>query len=116
MKQSTVNYRRITSIVKTKIDYHVHLARDYEDAKSKGIADSEYIPVLPEIEIVKSGRIEKVFVKINEAFLQIVGYDDNLEGFLHDYFGSDFVYSKDDPLRFRFVDGYLLNPYRPTSK
>lgn len=56
------------------------------------------------------GRTEEVFVTVNDEFLNLVGYDGNLEGFLADYFGRDYKPCEGEPLKFRFLEGYLINP------
>ena len=53
-----------------------------------------------------------VYVTVNDIFLSQVGYEGNLSGFLADYFGHDFKPRNGEPLRFRYVNGYLVNPSR----
>lgn len=110
MRQSTINNRRLTRIVKMLIDHHVFLAKDYERDLKKGLANEDYEPELPGISFVMKGRTEETFVTVNDEFLSIVGYDGNLEGFLTDYFGSDYKHDEGEPLRFRYLEGYLINP------
>lgn len=110
MRQSTINNRRLTRIVKMVIDHHVFLAKGFERDLREGLARKDYEPELPGISFVMKGRTEEIFVTLNDEFLALVGYDENLEGFLADYFGSDYKATEGEPLRFRYLEGYLINP------
>ena len=110
MMQSTINNRRLTRIVRVLIDRHVFLAKDYERDLKEGLAREDYVPELPGISFVMKGRTEEVFVTVNDEFLNIVGYDGNLEGFLADYFGRNYKPADGEPLKFRYLEGYLINP------
>ena len=110
MRQSTIKNRRLTRIVKNVLDLHVYRAKSYEDDLKSGKAKDDYQLELPGISFEKKGRIEEVFVTVNDEFLTLVGYDGNPEGFLADYFGSDYKPMEGEPLRFRLIEGYLMNP------
>ena len=62
--------------------------------------------LLPGIELADS----RVFITVNDEFLERVGYDGNLGGFLADYFGSDAKFTDGEPLKFRYLEGFLVNP------
>ena len=115
MRQGTVNHRRITSIVKCVIDYEVFKARELKRRDDSGdgldeVEQQKRYCLLPGIEFENTDGIMREYVTINKEFLLLVGYDNNLKGFLADYFGRDFRYKTGDPLRFRYLEGYLLNP------
>jgi hypothetical protein len=114
MRQTTINHKRITKLVKTFIDHEVYKAlRFHDDFKrdpDSEAAKAERGTFIPGIEVEETGRLTKTFVTVNKEFLEVVGYDDNLEGFLADYFGSDYKPEEGQPLRFRYLDGYLVNP------
>lgn len=110
MRQLTINNRRLTRIVKSILGLHVYHAKNYENDLKSGKAKEDFQLELPGISFENKGRIEEVFVTINDEFLALVGYDGNLEGFLADYFGSDYKPAEGEPLRFRFLEGYLINP------
>jgi hypothetical protein len=114
MNQKTINHRRVTRLVKSIISYEVYKANSYLDSLRRE-PDSEATKAMegtfiPGIEIVTSGRNRKEYVTVNEEFLELIGYEGNLEGFLADYFGTDYVPASDDPLKFRYIDGLLINP------
>lgn len=114
MNQKTINHRRVTRLVKSIIDYEVYKAKNYLDSLRRE-PESEATKAMagtfiPGIEIVKSGRNHKDYVTVNDEFLELVGYEGNLEGFLCDYFGADYVPESDDPLKFRYIEGILINP------
>lgn len=114
MRKANISHKRITAIVRQEIQSAIHKAREYEDeermnpgSELAGILKQQ---VIPGIEFDMVGNICREFVTINDEFLVLVGYDGNLEGFLADYFGSDYKPKEGEPLKFRFVDGYLINP------
>lgn len=114
MNQKTINHRRVTRLVKSTLDYEVYKAEKYNDSLRQD-PDSEVTKAMagtfiPGIEIVRSDRIHKTYVTVNDEFLELIGYEDNLEGFLADYFGSDYVPESDEPLKFRYIEGLLINP------
>jgi hypothetical protein len=110
MRQSTISHRRLTRIVKNVIDYHVYKAKSYEcDLRNGDVMEGQQLE-LPGISFETKGRTEAVFVTINDEFLNLVGYDGNLDGFLADYFGRDYKPCEGEPLKFRFLEGYLINP------
>ena len=114
MKQVTINHRRITRLVKSIIDYEVFKAEKYYEAvredpdgdATKAMAGT----FIQGIDIVNGGRTRKKYVTVNDEFLELVGYDDNLGGFLADYFGSDYTPECDGDPKFRYIDGILINP------
>ena len=110
MRQSTISHRRLTRIVKNILDLHVYKAKSYEYDLKEGKAEKGYQPELPGISFETKGLTEEVFVTVNDEFLNLVGYDGNLEGFLVDYFGRDYKPCEGEPLKFRFLEGYLINP------
>lgn len=113
MNQKTINHRRVTRLVKSIIDYEVYKAEKYYDYLRQDpdseVAEAMDDTFIPGIEIVP-GRNRKRYVTVNEEFLELIGYEGNLEGFLADYFGTDYVPASDDPLKFRYIDGLLINP------
>ncbi len=114
MQSKTINHKRITQIVKRVIGYEVSKAESY-DFSLRHEPDSEVTKakaktIVPGIEIERAQGVCKSYVTINEQILSLVGYEDNLQGFLQDYFGSDFKPGTDEPLKFRFIEGFLLNP------
>ena len=113
MQSKTINYKRITQVVRSVIGYRVSRA-DSHDFNMKhdpeGVEAKAYKEILPGITFDDSAGIRKTFVTINEEFLALVGYDGNLEGFLADYFGNDYKPTEGEPLKFRFLEGYLINP------
>lgn len=116
MKKATINHKRITAIVRQEVQSAINKAREYEEEKQRH-PDSELAVILKRgvisgIEFNNVGNIGMVFITINEEFLNLVGYVNNLNGFLADYFGSDFEPAEKEPLKFRFLGGYLVNPTR----
>ena len=117
MRQGTVNHRRITSIVKSVIDYEVYKANELQ-WQLKHEPDSEFTAslkekgVMPGIEFESADGIKREYVTINKEFLSLVGYDDNMKGFLADYFGTDYKPKDGEPLKYRYINGYLINPTR----
>lgn len=114
MNQKTINHRRVTRLVRSTIDCEVYKAEKYFDSLRQE-PDSEVTKsmegtFIPGIEIVNNGRSRKEYVTVNDEFLELIGYEGNLEGFLADYFGADYVPESDDPLKFRYIDGLLVNP------
>ena len=114
MRQANISHKRITAIVRQEIGSAIYRAREYEQEERKN-PGSELASVLkkqvtPGIEFDVVGSVRREFVTINDEFLTIVGYDGNLDGFLADYFGTDFKPMDGEPLKFRFLDGYLINP------
>ena len=113
MQSKTINHKRITQVVRSVIGYRVSRAESHEwDMKHdpEGVEAKAYKELLPGISFDDSAGIRKTFVTVNEEFLGLVGYDGNLEGFLADYFGSDYKPFEGEPLKFRFLEGYLINP------
>ena len=114
MNQKTINHRRVTRLVKSVIDYEVYKAEKYLEAVSQDSTCEEAKEMagtfIPGIEIISTGRLRKKYVTVNEDFLDLIGYDDNLEGFLADYFGSDYHPENDKELKYRYIDGLLINP------
>ena len=114
MRKANINHKRITAIVRQELDSAIWKARDYEqEQKKNGSSELAGIMgkgVIPGIEFDKVGSVQRVFVTINDEILTLVGYDDNLEGFLADYFGSDFKPKEGEQLKFRYIDGFLINP------
>ena len=116
MKQATINHKRITAIVRQEAETVIRRVREYNEEQREH-PDSELAAalkkrIIPGIEFEYSGAVPKVFVTINDDFLSLVGYDANLEGFIADYFGSDYKLMDGKPLRFRFIDGFLINKMR----
>lgn len=114
MRKVNINHKRITAIVRQELDSAIWKARDYEqEQKKNGSSELAGIMgqnVIPGIEFDKVGSVQRVFITINDEILTLVGYDDNLEGFLADYFGSDYKPMEGESLRFRYIDGFLVNP------
>lgn len=113
MQSRKINHTRITQVVRNVIGYRVGRAESHDfDMKHEpdSVAAKMYKEVLPGIIFDDSKGVRRTFVTINDEFLVLVGYDGNLEGFLADYFGSDYKPAEGEPLRFRFVEGYLINP------
>lgn len=114
MQSKTINHKRITQIVRSVIDYEISKARSY-DFDLRHEPDSEVTKAkantfIPGIEFDDRDGVKRDIVTINKQFLALVGYDGNLEGFLADYFGSDYKPKKGEPLKFRFLQGFLVNP------
>ena len=120
MRQANINHKRITAIVRQEVQSAVHRACEYEDEQRQhpgsDLARILKQGVIPGIEFDKVGGICREFVTINDEFLSLVGYDGNQKGFLADYFGSDYKPEEGEPLKYRFIDGYLINPSNPSSK
>ena len=120
MRQTNINHKRITAIVRQEVQSAVHRACEYEDEQRQhpgsDLARILKQGVIPGIEFDKVGSVRRVFVTINDEFLALVGYDGKLGGFLADYFGSDYKPKEGEPLKYRFIDGYLINPSNPSSK
>lgn len=113
MQSKTINHKRITQVVRSVIGYRVNMAEshDFEMRHDpEGVEATTYKEILPGISFDNSNGIRKTFVTINDEFLDLVGYDGNLSGFLVDYFGDDYKPSEGEPLKFRFLEGYLINP------
>lgn len=113
MQSRTINHKRITQVVRNVIGYRVNRAENHAfDVKHDpdGVATQAYKEVLPDITFDDDKGVRRTFVTVNDEFLALVGYDGNLEGFLADYFGSDYKPMEGEPLRFRFIEGYLINP------
>lgn len=114
MRQANINHKRITAIVRQELHSAIYKAREYEQEERQhpgsDLARILKSGVIPGIELDKVGDICREFVTINDEFLSLVGYDGNLGGFLADYFGSDYKPKEGEPLKFRFLDGYLINP------
>ena len=114
MRQANISHKRITAIVRQEVQRAIYHASAYEDEErihpGSELAGILKQNVIPGIEFDMTGSIRREFVTINEEFLALVGYDGNLESFLSDYFGSDFRPKEGEPLKFRFLDGYLINP------
>ena len=120
MRQSNINHKRITAIVRQESEIAIHNAWEY-DQEEREHPGSELAGILkrdaiPGIEFDRKGSTVKKFVTINDEFLELVGYDGNLRGFLADYFGSDFKPKEGEPLKFRYLDGFLVNPTVISSK
>ena len=112
MRQSNITHKRITAIVRQEVQTIIRRARDYK-AEQREHPDSELATALKKriisgIEFENTGAIRKEFITINDEFLSLVGYDGDFEGFLADYFGKDFKHSDGEPLRCRFIDGFLM--------
>lgn len=121
MQKTTINHRRVVRLVKSIIDYEVHKARNVkwqreDDPKSEALAAMEKNVKLPGIEFDDRDGIRRDYVTINDELLALIGYDDNTEGFLYDYFGSDYKHPENEPLRFRFIEGELIAPTRFEKK
>lgn len=113
MQSKTINHKRITQVVRSVIGYRIDRAESHfynMKHDPDGVEAKAYKEVLPGIVFDDSAGILKAFVTINDEFLALVGYDGNLEGFLADYFGSDYKPTEGEPLKFRFLEGYLINP------
>ena len=113
MRENTISHKRITAIVRQEVQTMLHRVSDYNCEQRKH-PDSELAQALKKntisgIEFESVGAIRKEFVTINDEFLALVGYDGNLDGFLADYFGSDYKPREGEPLRFRFIDGFLID-------
>lgn len=114
MKQNTINHKRLTAIVRQEASNALYRLREYQDAQKRE-PDGELARVLKAgiIEGVTSENVDgilKEYVTVNDQFLSLVGYDGNLDGFLADYFGTDYKPEEGEPLRFRFIGGFLVNP------
>lgn len=120
MRQTNISHKRITAIVRQELGCVVSRAREYaqEERQNPGSELAEVLrqQVIPGIEFDNVGNIGRVFVTINDEFLALVGYDGNQKGFLADYFGSDYKPEEGEPLKYRFIDGYLINPSNPSPK
>lgn len=121
MQKTTINHRMVVRLVKSIIDYEVHKARNLSIAREEEhckdtIAAMEKSVKLPGIEFDDRDGIRRDYVTINDEFLALIGYDDNTEGFLYDYFGSDYKHPEGEPLRFRFIEGELIAPTRFEKK
>lgn len=116
MRRATINHKRITAIVRQEVQSAICKAREYVEEERRNPGSELAIilkrSVITGIEFGKVGNIGMVFVTINDEFLNLVGYDGNLGGFLADYFGNDYEPDEKEPLKFRFIDGYLINPTR----
>ena len=114
MRKANINHKRITAIVRQEVQGAIHRAREYEqevrEHPGSDLAGILKQGVIPGIEFDKVGGVCREFVTINDEFLALVGYDGNLGGFLADYFGSDYKPKEGEPLKFRFVGGFLINP------
>ena len=113
MQSKTINHKRITQVVRNVIGYRVDRAESHAlnmKHDPEGVEAKAYKEVLPGISFDDRSGIRKVFVTVNDEFLGLVGYDGNLSGFLADYFGDDYKPGKGEPLKFRFLEGYLINP------
>lgn len=114
MRQKTINHRRVTRLVRSMIDHEIFKARRYYDTlkydPDSEAAKAERDTFIPGIEFETVGKVAKEYVTVNDDFLTLIGYEDNLEGFLADYFGSDYKPADGQPLRFRYVEGLLINP------
>lgn len=115
MQQRTINHRRVTRLVKSVIDPEVYreLSHQWDLKHEPERVPENYKPRLPGVECDNLNGINRTFVTINDEFLTLIGYDDNLKGFLIDYFGNDYKPKEGEPLRFRFIDGVLINPTQP---
>lgn len=111
MKKASVNHKRITAVVRQELPYIIRKAAEYERERNPELAEIILRDTLPGIEFDKVGNIRREFVTINDEFLTFVGYDGNLNGFLADYFGSDFKPVEGQELKFRFIGGYLINSF-----
>ena len=110
MNQKTINHRRVTRLIKSIIDHEVYKAERYQD-NLRDEPDSEIVKnFIPGIEFEDGERTRKTYVTVNDSFLELVGYDGNLPGFLADYFGTDYKPEEGKPLKFRYIEGYLINP------
>ena len=117
MRHQNIRHKRITAIVMRELQSEIMKASEYdqEEREHPGseLAGALKNDVIPGIEFDRVGSVRRVFVTLNDEFLSLVGYDGNLSGFLADYFGSDYEPAGDKPLKYRFIDGYLLNPSSP---
>lgn len=111
MRKASVNHKRITAVVRQELPYIIRKAAEYERERERNPELAEIIlrDTLPGIQFDMVGNIRREFVTINDEFLTFVGYDGNLNGFLTDYFGSDFKPVEGQELKFRFIGGYLIN-------
>ncbi len=114
MKQSIINHKRLTAIVRQEAGNALYRLREYLDAQKQEpdglLANALKAGVIEGVTSEKKDGILREYVTVNEQFLSIVGYDGNLLGFLADYFGTDYKPEEGEPLRFRFLGGYLINP------
>ncbi len=114
MKQNVINHKRITAIVKLEADRVIYNERKYREAEKQNpgseIAEALKQFTIPEVDIIRKEGVTREYITVNRQFLALVGYDDNLGGFLADYFGTDYKPEEGEPLRFRYLDGYLVNP------
>lgn len=110
----TINHKRITAVVRQVLPGAVMKAAEYQREcrlhPGSDLSETLKLGVIPGIEFDEAFGIGRVFVTINDEFLTLVGYDGNLGGFLADYFGNDFKPKDGEPLKFRLIDGLLINP------
>ena len=122
MKSKSINHKRLERIVRNALSSIVYeFVRESEKMlhpERREPFESQLPPYRCPLDGLRyeegdtNKQVQKVYVTINDGLLELVGYEGNLEGFLTDYFGTDFKPDEEaeNPLEFRYIDGLLINP------